>query len=160
MGCHFLLQGLFQTQGSNPNLLHLRSGPWGLYHYCHLGKCPFLLSLINHGPVGVLLPAMILWHLVPQPQVRLTHTRGTLGSISYHFTNSRVTCQTHLHSHPVHCTQCLQCLKWEGEQQAEPAQAWGSPFFVERSQLPSTMDGLGFSQIVRVVGNVPANAGT
>ena len=65
----------------------------------------------------------------------------------------------HLHSHPVHWTQGLQFLKWEGEQQAEPPHAWDSPFFVERSQLPSPTDDLGFSQIVRMVGNLPANAG-
>ena len=65
----------------------------------------------------------------------------------------------HLHSHPVHWMQGLQFLEWEGEQQAEPPQAWDSPFFVERSQLPSTMDDLGLSQSVRVVRNLPANAG-
>ena len=30
MGCHFLLQGIFPTQGSNPHLLHRR---WLLYHW-------------------------------------------------------------------------------------------------------------------------------
>ena len=35
----------------------------------------------------------------------------------------------------------------------------GLAFFVERSQLPSTTDDLGFSQIVRVARNLPANAG-
>ena len=29
VGCHFLLQGTFPTQGSNPHLLHCR---WILYH--------------------------------------------------------------------------------------------------------------------------------
>ena len=29
VGCHFLLQGIFLTQGSNPGLLHCR---WALYH--------------------------------------------------------------------------------------------------------------------------------
>ena len=29
VGCHFLLQGIFLTQGSNPCLLHCR---WILYH--------------------------------------------------------------------------------------------------------------------------------
>ena len=34
MGCHFLLQGIFLTQGSNPGLPH-----WGqiLYHLSHQG---------------------------------------------------------------------------------------------------------------------------
>ena len=33
-GCHFLLQGIFLTQGSNPGLLHWR---WILYHLNHQG---------------------------------------------------------------------------------------------------------------------------
>ena len=32
MGCHFLLQGIFLTQGLNSHLLHLLQGRWILYH--------------------------------------------------------------------------------------------------------------------------------
>ena len=32
VGCHFLLQGIFLTQGSNPGLLHLHIGRQILYH--------------------------------------------------------------------------------------------------------------------------------
>ena len=32
MGCHFLLQGIFLTQGSNPSLLHCRQI---LHHLSH-----------------------------------------------------------------------------------------------------------------------------
>ena len=35
VGCHALLQGIFQTQGSNPSLLHCR---WILYHLSHQGS--------------------------------------------------------------------------------------------------------------------------
>ena len=35
MGCHFLLQGIFPTQGSNPGLLHCRQM---LYHLSHQGS--------------------------------------------------------------------------------------------------------------------------
>ena len=35
MGCHFLLQGIFPTQGSNPGLLHCRQT---LYHLSHQGS--------------------------------------------------------------------------------------------------------------------------
>ena len=35
MGCHFLLQGIFTTQGSNPGLLHYRQT---LYHLSHQGS--------------------------------------------------------------------------------------------------------------------------
>ena len=32
MGCHFLLQGIFLTQGSNPHLLHWQAGSLPLSH--------------------------------------------------------------------------------------------------------------------------------
>src|SRR5574341_360011 len=35
VGCHFLLQGIFPTQGSNPGLLHCRQM---LYHLSHQGS--------------------------------------------------------------------------------------------------------------------------
>ena len=34
-GCHFLLQGIFPTQGLNPGLLHCRQM---LYHLSHQGN--------------------------------------------------------------------------------------------------------------------------
>ena len=34
VGCHFLLQGIFPTQGSNPGLLHCRQT---LHHLSHKG---------------------------------------------------------------------------------------------------------------------------
>ena len=42
MGCHFLLQGIFMTQGSNPGLPHSRQS---LYHLSHQGS-PELISLV------------------------------------------------------------------------------------------------------------------
>ena len=102
---------------------------------------------------------MILRDLVPQPQVDLLTLDEPLALF---LINSPTD------GSPARCVyipilftarSAWQFLKWEGEQQAEPAQAWGSPFFVERSQLPSTTDDLGFSQIVRVARNLPANAG-
>ena len=47
VGCHFLLQGLFMTQGSNPGFLHCRQI---FYHLSHEG------SPINQ-PTTVFLPA-------------------------------------------------------------------------------------------------------
>ena len=38
MGCHFLLQGIFLTQGLNLCLLLSCIGRWILYHWCHLGS--------------------------------------------------------------------------------------------------------------------------
>ena len=43
VGCHFLLQGIFPTQESNPRLLCLLHCRWILYHSCHLGS-PSLLG--------------------------------------------------------------------------------------------------------------------
>ena len=40
MGCHFLLQGIFLTQGSNPGLLHYRQI---LYHLNYEGQLPSFL---------------------------------------------------------------------------------------------------------------------
>ena len=42
MGCHFLLQGIFLTQGLNPHLLHCK---WILLPLSHLGS-PFTLLLL------------------------------------------------------------------------------------------------------------------
>ena len=44
VGCHFLLQGIFPTQGSNPNLLHCRQT---LYHLSHQGSPTFWKSSSN-----------------------------------------------------------------------------------------------------------------
>ena len=43
VGCHFLLQGIFPTQGSNPGLLHCRQT---LYRLSHQGIVYLGLSLI------------------------------------------------------------------------------------------------------------------
>ena len=43
MGCHFLLQGIVPTQGSNPYLLHCR---WILYHLSHQGSLAGLVFLV------------------------------------------------------------------------------------------------------------------
>ena len=40
LGCHFLLQGLSPTQGSNPCLLHLLHSRLILYPLSHLGSTP------------------------------------------------------------------------------------------------------------------------
>ena len=43
VGCHFLLQGIFLTQGSNPSLLHCRHT---LYRLSHQGSPSLKLNLI------------------------------------------------------------------------------------------------------------------
>ena len=50
-GCHFLLQGIFPTQGPNPCLLHWQADSLPL---CHLGSALFiLLFLISCWPKSV-----------------------------------------------------------------------------------------------------------
>ena len=39
VGCHFLLQGIFQTQGSNPRLLHWQVDSLPLSHLGHWCVC-------------------------------------------------------------------------------------------------------------------------
>ena len=52
VGCHFLLQGIFQIQGSNLGLLHCRQI---LYHLSHQGsprKLVFTLAELCTPPAG------------------------------------------------------------------------------------------------------------
>ena len=44
VGCHFLLQGTFLTQGSNPGLLHCRQI---FYHLSYQGSLPGLMGAIS-----------------------------------------------------------------------------------------------------------------
>ena len=44
VGCHFLLQGLFLTQGSNPGLPHCRQT---LYYVSHQGRRPWFNSWVR-----------------------------------------------------------------------------------------------------------------
>ena len=53
LGCHFLLQGIFPTQGLNPGLLHCRQT---LYHLSHLSVSH--LSNPRNGPSVVCCEAM------------------------------------------------------------------------------------------------------
>ena len=46
VGCHFLLQGIFPTQGLNPGLLHCRQM---LYPLSHQGSCKWSLLLYNQA---------------------------------------------------------------------------------------------------------------
>ena len=57
VGCHFFLQGIFLTQGSNPCLLHCRLI---LYHLSHEGspRSFGVLNKMNHkNPFSQLQPA-------------------------------------------------------------------------------------------------------
>ena len=69
MGCHFLLQGIFLTQGSNPGLLHCRQTLYPLSHQGSprsyiatksLQSCPTLVRPHRESPVPGILQARTL----------------------------------------------------------------------------------------------------
>ena len=63
VGCHFLLQGIFPTQGSNPALPHFRQI---LYHLSHWGSPSFFLDsgqLLLKKPTFPSLPVVYECHL-------------------------------------------------------------------------------------------------
>ena len=49
VGCHFVLQGIFPTQGSNPGLLHCRQMLYQLSHQASLEGLMFKLKLQYFG---------------------------------------------------------------------------------------------------------------
>ena len=71
MGCHFLLQGIFPTQGWNSGLLHLLTGRRILYHWAtwemcvcaaaakSLQSCPTLCDPIDSSPPGSPVPGIL-----------------------------------------------------------------------------------------------------
>ena len=76
VGCHFLLQGIFPTQGSNPGLLHCRQT---LYRLSHQGSlliyvcmsvkvaqsCPTLCDPMDYTVHGILQARILEWVAFP-----------------------------------------------------------------------------------------------
>ena len=58
VGCHFLLQEIFPTQGLNPGLPHGRRCRQTLYHLSHLGKSSTLGEDVEKGYFCILLVGM------------------------------------------------------------------------------------------------------
>ena len=52
VGWHFLLQGIFLTQGSNPSLLHLLQWQVGSLPLCHLGSIHSFIHSFMHKSSG------------------------------------------------------------------------------------------------------------
>ena len=65
MGCHFLLQGIFPTQGSNPDLLHCRQP---LYRLSHQGS-PNPKASLTRPPPSKLKPFRASLELSPHRAV-------------------------------------------------------------------------------------------
>ena len=92
VGCHFLLQEIFPTQGLNPGLPHCRQT---LYHLSHLTITSFLPSLL---------------------ECSLLYTKTHIHS--YTFSYTYVCIHTHTHTQtdfifnikmPPYCTHCPGC---------------------------------------------------
>ena len=58
VGCHFLHQGIFPTQGSNPGLPHCRQT---LYHLSHQGS---LLLLLCNGLHYIAVNSCYMWYFI------------------------------------------------------------------------------------------------
>ena len=107
VACHFLLQGIFLTQGSNPHLLHLLHCRQILYHLSHQGSQyltesetlsrsvvseslrPMDLSLLGSSVHGILQAKIQKWIDIPfsrgssQPrdQTQVSHIAGRFFTI-------------------------------------------------------------------------------
>ena len=51
MGCHFLLQGIFPTQGSNPDLLYCRQFLYCLSHQSHSNQKIVTKAVLEKGSI-------------------------------------------------------------------------------------------------------------
>ena len=52
LSCYFLLQGIFQTQGSNPGLLHWQADSWSLSHQGS-PKSPLFSNMFARGALWI-----------------------------------------------------------------------------------------------------------
>ena len=69
VGCHFLVQGIFLTQGSNPCLLHWQLDSLPLRHPRSLGDCGQFREKFLKQPlawVGLASPTILSTSLIPQ----------------------------------------------------------------------------------------------
>ena len=61
-GCRFLLQGIFLTQGSNPNLLSLLHWQAGSYQLSHQGSLPILSYTAPYCHIISPMPKILIQH--------------------------------------------------------------------------------------------------
>ena len=74
MGCHFLLQGIFSTQGSNPGLLHCRQMLYLLLHQgSHAARWGSLIANLSLRIKG--LGHQLFW-LLPKGLAPNSHVSG------------------------------------------------------------------------------------
>ena len=92
VGCHFLLQGIFLTQGLNSGLLYYKQT---LYHLSHQGvqfssvaqSCPTLCNPIDYTAHGTVQARILEWVAFPFPtqgsNPGLPHCRWILYQLSH-----------------------------------------------------------------------------
>ena len=64
VGCHFLLQGIFPTQGSNPGLPHCRQTVYRLSHqgrYVCISVCIFVCICLSVHCIHICMCAYLVW---------------------------------------------------------------------------------------------------
>ena len=98
VSCHFLLQGIFSTQGSNPGLLHCRQI---LYHISHEESPNHIIPLFKFSPRLLakytarkerINSVLIIWHLaslrihliIPNAIFTILQSHGPSLSSSYY----------------------------------------------------------------------------
>ena len=86
VGCHFLLQGIFPTQGSNPGLPHFRQT---LYHLSYQGCC----SVNRHQNVNWERQEATLWRWIEIRDIRLTH------DFMHTYTHAHICIHIHVYTH-------------------------------------------------------------
>ena len=78
VGCHFLLQGIFPTQGSNPGLLHRRQMLYHLSHRGWLQKKTWLKTLLVQNEVPASQGVWAGWpDALPVPALTVTTLQET-----------------------------------------------------------------------------------
>ena len=60
VGCYFLLQGIFPTQGWNPHLLHWQSDSWSLRHQVRSSECKIYCRVNFEAPKKSFYPALVI----------------------------------------------------------------------------------------------------
>ena len=77
VGCHFLLQGIFPTQVSNPRLVHCR---WILYHWATKEACFYNIILTTKGKAQWIIMALLF--SANQPRRRADIIRAVSQMVS------------------------------------------------------------------------------
>ena len=86
VGCHFLLQGIFLTQGTSPGLPHFRQT---LYHLSKQGCC----SVNRHQNVNWERQEGTLWRWIEVRDIRLTH------DFMHTYTHAHIRIHIHVYTH-------------------------------------------------------------